>query len=349
MADRVTLAFIGLGWWSNMLADAAAKSKRIKIAACHSHSEVKMQAFVSRYGGMLNKTYEDVLEDSGIDAVVLTTPNSFHAPQAILAAEHRKHVFVEKPMALSVVDCQRMIAAVRHRNVILGVGQNARRMARYRKVQELIDNGAIGQIALAEANSSDELGMRLSPQAWRKSSKESPGGPLTSFTVHHADNFNHLVGPVKRVSALISKVWGKNETEDVISAAIEFENGALGYLGGSFVTPERNFLQVHGFEGIVLVDEGGGTYYRKKGTTELVKVFLSDPDSQREDSLAEEMDEFASCIQSGRRPEVTGEEGLAAVAVMEAILRSAQSRLPVEIKTLMEHSTVQEKKEELRR
>jgi len=349
MADRVTLAFIGLGWWSNMLADAAAKSKRIKIAACHSHSEVKMQAFVSRYGGMLKKTYEDVLGDSGIDAVVLTTPNSFHAPQAILAVENKKHVFVEKPMALSVADCQRMIAAARHRNVILAVGQNARRMARYRKVQELIENGAIGQIALAEANSSDDLGMRLSPQAWRRSSKESPGGPLTSFTVHHADNFNHLVGPVRRVSAFISKVGDKNETEDVISAAIEFENGALGYLGGSFVTPERNFLQIHGFEGIVLVDEGGGAYYRKKGTTELVRVFLSDPNSQREDSLAEEMDEFASCIQTNHRPEVAGQEGLAAVAVIEAILRSAESRLPVEIKTLMEHSTAQEMKEELRR
>ena len=331
MADRVTLAFIGLGWWSNMLADAAAKSKRIKIAACHSHSEVKMQAFVSRYGGMLKKTYEDVLGDSGIDAVVLTTPNSFHAPQAILAVENKKHVFVEKPMALSVADCQRMIAAARHRNVILAVGQNARRMARYRKVQELIENGAIGQIALAEANSSDDLGMRLSPQAWRRSSKESPGGPLTSFTVHHADNFNHLVGPVRRVSAFISKVGGKNETEDVISAAIEFENGALGYLGGSFVTPERNFLQIHGFEGIVLVDEGGGAYYRKKGTTELVRVFLSDPDSQREDSLAEEMDEFAHCIRTGERPETDGECALAALAFVRAAIDSARSGREVKL------------------
>ena len=340
MADRITLAFIGLGWWANMLADAAAKSKRIKIVACHSHSEVKMQAFVSKHGGVLKKTYEDVLGDSGVDAVVLATPNSFHAPQAILATENKKHVFVEKPMALSVVDCERMIAAAKHQNVILAVGQNARRMARYRKVRELIENGAIGQVVLAEANSSDDLGMRLSPQAWRRSSKESPGGPLTSFTVHHADNFNHLVGPVRRVTALISKVWGKNETDDVISAAIEFENGALGYLGGSFITPERNFLQIHGLEGVVFVDEGGGAYYRKKGTTELVRVFLSDPDSQRGDSLAEEMDEFASCIQTGYRPEVGGEEGLAAVAVIEAMIRSAELRLPVETKTLMEQSTV---------
>ena len=157
-----------------------------------------------------------------------------------------------------------------------------------------------------------------------------------SFTIHHADNFNYLVGPVKRVTAFISKICGKAEADDVISSAVEFESKALGYLGGSFLTPTRNFLQIHGTEGVVLVDEeGGAAYYQKKGTTTLERLPLPDADIQRQDSLEEEMDEFASCIQEGGKPEVTGEEGLAALAVIEAILRSAESGVPILVKDLV--------------
>lgn len=156
-----------------------------------------------------------------------------------------------------------------------------------------------------------------------------------SFTVHHADNLNHLVGPIRRVTSFISKMGGRAECDDVIAAAVEFESKALGYLGGSFLTPTRNFLQIHGVEGIVLVDEeGGAAYYQKKGTNHLVREQLPDAATQRRDSLAEEMDEFARCIQEGGRPEVAGEEGLAALAVMEAIVKSGESGLPIQIKDL---------------
>ncbi len=334
--NGVRIAFVGLGWWSDRLADAAKGSSRIAISACHSNSESKMAAFTKRYGGAAKRTYEDVINDERIDAVVLTTPNSLHAPQAIGAMKNGKHVFVEKPMALFVKDGREMNDTAKQAGVILAVGQNARRMARYRKAKELIEKGAVGEVILAEANSSGDLGMRLSPEKWRWYRKESPGGPLMSFTIHHADNFNYLVGPVKRVTAFISKICGKAEADDVISAAVEFESKALGYLGGSFLTPTRNFLQIHGTEGVVLVDEeGGAAYSQRKGASTLERLPLPDADIQRRDSLAEEMDDFASSIQEGGRPEVTGQEGLAALAVIEAILRSAESGLPIQVKDLV--------------
>ncbi len=335
MVNKIKMGFVGLGWWSEMIAQAATRSKRIEIAACHSRSEEKRVAFTKKYGGVSKESYEDVIKDDGIDAVVLTTPNSAHAPQAIKAAENGKHIFVEKPIALSVADGEEMISAAKEAAVVLAVGQNARRMARYRKAYELIKKGAIGEVILVEANSSLDAGMRLTPEKWRWYREESPGGPLMSLTIHHADNFNHLVGPVKRVTAFISKVCGKAEADDVISAAVEFQNKALGYLGGSFLTPVRNFLQIHGVEGVVLLDEeGGSAYYQKKGTSNLVRQPLPDAETQRRDSLAEELDEFASCIQEGGKPEVSGEEGLAALAVIEAIIKSAQSGLPKDINEL---------------
>ena len=83
-------------------------------------------------------------------------------------------------------------------------------------------------------------------------------------------------------------------------------------------------------------EEDGGTYYQEKGTDRLVKQhLLPDSETQKKDALAEEIDEFAYCIQEGARPETAGEEGLAALAVIEAIMRSAESGLPVEIKDLL--------------
>jgi predicted dehydrogenase len=336
MVDKVRVAFVGLGGWSEYLAEAAKKSGRMEIAACHSRTDAKMATFTKKYGGVPKRSYEDLLRDPGIDAVVLTTPNSLHASQTIEAAGMKKHIFVEKPMALSVRDCRNMITAAKEAGVILAVGHKERRTARVRLAKEFIDKGAIGEIILAEANHSDAHGMKLTPEMWKWYRKETPGGPLCNQTVHLADNLHYLVGPIKRVSAFIGKVCGKAETDDVISATVEFENGALGYLGGSFLTPIRKFVQIHGIEGVFLVDmEGGAAYYQKAGTKRLVKQPLPDEDTQRKQSCEEEIDEFAACILEGGEPETGGEEGLAAWAVMEAIIRSAESGCAVEIKDLL--------------
>jgi predicted dehydrogenase len=305
MADRVRMAFIGVGRFSNNLAEGATRSSRIEIAACLSRTEGKMAAFTEKYGGVAKKTYEEVMGDDSIDAVVLSLPNSLHAPQTIEAARNGKHIYVEKPMALSVADCKKMIAASKEAGVILTVGHKWRKVARVRKAKELIDKGAVGAVILAEANLSRDRAMGYTPEMWQWYRKEMPGGPLCSHTVHEADNLNYLVGPVKRVVAFTSKVCGKAETDDVMSAALEFESGALGYLGGTNITPLRKYLQIHGIEGVVFVDnERGEAYYQKKGTSTLVKQEpLPDVPTQTKNACAEVLDEFAACIQGGGKPE----------------------------------------------
>jgi len=336
---RVRVSFIGVGRWAGVLADAAKRSKRIEIAGCHSRSEEKMAAFTGKFGGVAKKTFKDVMVDDGVDAIVVTTPNSFHAPLAIEAFKNGKHVFVDKPMALTVRDCEKMIAAAKETGRILAIGHKDRRLPMVRRAKELIDQGAVGHVVLIESSHSDPLGLRLTPQDWQWYQKETPGGPLCGLTVHHGDTFQYLVGPVKRVTAFISKIHGKAETDDVMSAAVEFENGVLGYLGGAYITPKRKLLQINGTEGVIVVDfERGSVHYQKKGTPKPVKQeSLADGDAQRKEACFAELDEFARCIQEGGRPETAGEEGLAAWAIMEAIIKSAKSGLPVEIKSLLNH------------
>src|SRR5476649_402042 len=126
MAEKVRMAFVGLGWWSDMLATAATASDRILIAACMSRSPEKRAAVVGKYGGTAKDTFDSVLDDDAIDAIVLTTPNSLHVSQCLAAAAHGKHMFIEKPMALTVADCRRMIAATDKAGVVLANGLNKR-------------------------------------------------------------------------------------------------------------------------------------------------------------------------------------------------------------------------------
>jgi predicted dehydrogenase len=334
---KVRLAFVGLGFWSGMLAKAASRSNMIEIAACNSRSEGKMAAFTEKYGGVAKKSYADIMADASIDGVVITTPNTFHAPMVIEAFENGKHAFVEKPMALSVTDCRRMIAAQKESGLVLSLGHKDRRMASIRKIKELIDTGAIGRVILIECSHSSPWGVKSTPQDWQWYKKETPGGPLCSMTVHHADTFRYLAGPISRVSAFINKVGGKAETDDVVAAVVEFVSGGLGYMGGSYITPKRKTLQVNGTQGVAFVEfEGAQVYYQKMGTSKMVQVGeLPDGDVQKDEALFEEIDEFARCVLQGGRPETSGEDGLLSWAVMEAFIQSSQTRLPVEIRELL--------------
>jgi 1,5-anhydro-D-fructose reductase (1,5-anhydro-D-mannitol-forming) len=336
MPEKVRMAFVGLGHWSDMLAEAAQASGKIAITACLSRSADKKETFVKNFGGAAKDTFDSLIGDPAIDAIVLTTPNSVHAEQCIAAAVQGKHIFIEKPMALTVADCRRMIAATDKASVVLAIGQNKRRMPMFRKVHAMIAAGALGTIILAEANSSSGFGLTATPDKWRWYRNESPGGALTSHTVHHADLFNHLIGVPKRVTGFARKVCGAMEADDVVNACLEFSSGALGYLGGSYLSPTRKYVNLFGTEGLIFVDEDTGSLsYKKKGASDYELVGTWAPAMQTRSSLQEELDEFAACIQTGTRPEVGGREGMQAVAVIEAIMRASDSGSALALDSLL--------------
>lgn len=329
------MGFANLGWWSDMLAAAAMKSDRIEIAACTSRSQDKCATFAARFGGRAIPDLQSLLEDDGVDAVVLTPPNSLHAEQCIRAARFGKHIFIEKPMALTVQDCQRIIAAAAQAGVVLAVGLNKRRMPWYRKAHEMVQAGRLGTVVLAEAISSGDLGLTMTPDNWRWYREESPGGPLTSYTVHHADVINHMFGVPRQATAFSRRVCAPTEADDVVAACIEFETGALAYLGGTLVSPARKVFQVHGTDGVISIDEDMDflTLHRR-GASDAERIMLPAPAAQRAASLVEEMHEFAVSIQDGKPPEIGGQQGLEAVAVIEAIVRSSELGRPVTLRSL---------------
>ena len=102
--ERLRVACIGMGWWSDVLADAIKRSKKLETVACYTRTEEKRKAFAAKYGCKAVGSYDDILKDRSIDAVINTTPNNAHRETTCAAAAAGKHVFLDKPIATTIAD-----------------------------------------------------------------------------------------------------------------------------------------------------------------------------------------------------------------------------------------------------
>jgi predicted dehydrogenase len=303
-------------------------SPSIDFVACYSPVESESAACQRQFGAKAVDKASDIWDDAAIDGVVLSTPNQVHLEQTRLAAEVGKHVFVEKPLAPNTADARRMIDYCSKAGVILMVGHNSRRRNRIRMMKKFLDEGRLGKPLAAEAHNSHAGGLAIQPNDWRWSSKNCPGGPLSQLGIHHADSLQYLLGPVARVTAWQRHLAIPAEIDDTTMALLEFENGVLGYLGACYAIPDMRFIHVMGTRANVRWDRALGLVLEGENQREQIPVVEND-------TIQEEMDEFAHCILEGSAPEVGGEEALAALAVIEAAVLSNQRGRAVEIAELL--------------
>src|SRR5882672_11511123 len=176
--EPLRVACIGMGWWSDVLADAMQRSKKLKIVACYTRSEDKRRAFAAKYGCTAAPSYEAVLKDRSIEAIVNTTPNDVHLETTRAAAAAGKHVFLDKPIANTVSEGRAITEACRKAGVVLALGHQRRRESHFRWIREQIDAGVFGKLVNAEANiSRDRLG-QIDLSSWRYTAAGMPGAEV---------------------------------------------------------------------------------------------------------------------------------------------------------------------------
>ena len=346
--EKVGVALIGAGSWAGVIANAVQRSQRVRMVTCHTRTPEKRQAFSNKYGCDQEKSFEDVLKRDDVEGVLLTTPNAIHAEQTVLAAQHGKHVFVDKPIANTLADGKKMVETCQRAGVVLLVGHDMRRLSGFRKMKELMDQGAIGKPVMVESNFSGRIGFELTPDKWRWYGDDSgcPAGSLMTMGVHHADTLNHYFGPIKKVSAFFNKLYTPADVEDVTMTIFEFESGVLGYLGSTYVSPRANWVYIYGTEAhlfctLSLPNVAFDEYLRiwsvvdkytvlqlfekTKDKPETIPLSIGDP-------IVEEMDEFGDCIRTGKEPETDGQGGVVALALIRAAIDSARLGKPVDLK-----------------
>jgi predicted dehydrogenase len=338
MSDKpVRAGIVGLGRWAKVLAEASKKSKLLEIVAGYSRSEEKRKAFQQQLGIPTAPSMQAILSDPEIQGVILTVPNEQHLPMALEVAKSGKHVYTEKPIASTLEDGLEIAGLQQKYGITVTVGHSARLMAGIRKIGEGIAAGELGRVAFIEANFSNERALELTPKTWRWYKDKAPGGPLSQLAIHQFDVMQYLGGEVVSASSIASKLSPVGaEVDDQSMTLLKFADGKIGYVGSCWTSPGVFAVRVFGSKGLMHyeIDFGrwdtpdklheSSTLYIQRGkngygSREELKVPPSD-------MFRTELELFAESCKTGKPNELTAENGNAAVAIVNAALRSIERK-----------------------
>jgi predicted dehydrogenase len=329
--EPLAVGCVGIGWWSDVLADAMQRSGKLKITACFSRSQDKRSKFAAKYGCRAAASYEAMLEDRAIEAIVNTTPNGAHLETTRAAAAAGKHVFLDKPIANTIADARAITQACRDANVVLALGYQRRRESQFRWIRRAIDEGVFGRLVNAEANiSRDRLG-KIDLTSWRYSAQGMPGGVMLQIGIHYTDVLEYLMGPVRAVSAQAARLVLPGDNPDVASLLLEHHSGALSTLNASYASASEHYaVNLYGKEASAYYDLHQGLRHLRRGDPAPQPVACA-----KNDPIVEQLEEFARSVRGECEPEMDGERGTASLAVVLAGIRAAREGRRVEVKEML--------------
>ena len=329
--EPLRVACIGMGWWSDVLADAIQRSENLKIIACYTRSEEKRRAFAAKYGCAAAPNYQTILQDRSIEAIINTTPNSAHVETTLAASLAGKHVFLDKPIANTVSEGRVITEFCRKKGVVLALGYQRRRESHFRWIRGKIDAGEFGKLVNAEANISRDRVGKIDLNSWRYTAAGMPGGVMLQIGIHYTDVLEYLLGPVKAVSGRFAQLVLPGDNPDVASLVLEHENGALSTLNASYASASEYYLMnIYGKEASAYYDMHQGLRLLKRGGSGPNPVAC-----EKNDTFVEELEEFARAVRGEGRPEMDGEGATASLAVIRAGIVSAREGRRVEVAEIL--------------
>ena len=332
----INAAIVGLGWWGKTLVEATQGSDLIRFTAGTTRTfSPEVTAFAHAQKFALAESYEAILADPNINAVVLATPHSMHARQVIVAAAAGKHVFCEKPFTLTKKDAEAAVGAVRKAGVTLGLGYNRRFHPEMVRLRDRIHSGGLGTVMHIEATMTFPNALYLKPSQWRAHKDETPAGGLTPMGVHAVDGMIDLSGAVDHVYCQSFRRVVEIDADDTTSILFRMKDGSSGYLGTMTATGPGFSFQVFGSKGWVRLEgmthvAGASSEERRtrlfgtckfqpaKGDAEIWQAATTDVSRAA-------LEAFAKAAQGGAAYPITLEEMIHGSAVTEAIVRSAAS------------------------
>ncbi|WP_108022382.1 Gfo/Idh/MocA family protein [Melghirimyces profundicolus] len=293
---------------------------------------------------------EEFLGRTDLDVVNICTPSGFHADLTVRAAEAGKHVLVEKPMALTLEDADRMIQACRENGVQLSVVHPNRFRPAIRELRKRLEAGAFGKFSHANATVRWNRNQEYYDQASWRGTRAMDGGVLMNQAIHNLDLLLWMMGDVEEVSSYHATRLRRMEAEDTSVSILKFKNGALGVIEAAVTLYPRNLeesLALFGEKGTAVVGGPTANWIQawqfadlSEGQSEEVRRRVHEdpygiPGHQ---CLIRDM---TDAVQSGRRPLVTGEDGRRALALVIACQTAAETGRPVRMDELVKAGGLQ--------
>jgi predicted dehydrogenase len=320
VAKALRFGLIGCGDIAERrVAPALASAEGSRLGAVARARPERAAEFAARHGAARwYSDWRELVRDPEIDAVYVATPVHVHAEQAVAAARAGKHVLVEKPMALSVAECEAMVAAACEAGVRLGVAYYRHLYPAVGRLRELLASGELGSPVLAQVQAFEYFDPQDDhPRAWLLDKARSGGGPMMDFGCHRIEMLLDLFGPASHVRGFPARVrFRERAVEDTCVAHLRFERGGEAVLSVSHAVREaRDSFQVFGSEGSVHLEPlNSGRMHIV--TANGVREEVHPPHANLHQPIVED---FVAAVAQGRAPAVPGEAGLAVNRVLAAV------------------------------
>ena len=324
---------IGIGHIADtQMAPAIDADPNSKLVSVVSRDRGRADTFAQKHGAVHATTsYDEMLERDDVDVVLITTPNSLHAEQVIAAARAGKHVYCDKPLATTVADAERAVAACDDASVKLGMGFHNRAMPCFLEAKRILDAGIVGEPISVHVEVS--AGAR-EHESWRADPTLAGHGTMANVGVHLYDVLRFIMGAeIVTVSAFLDAPGGQMERMSV--ATLIFDNGAIAQIDANEKVPfPRNDFVIHGTRGRIaglgLTRTSAGGEFRVLAADGETSTSFPPASEAHRDALSG----FCRVLVEGRTPSPSGRDGLQIVRVVDAMARSFRDGVHVRLGSL---------------
>ncbi len=328
MASPVRLALVGMGWWGRKMLDVLqAAGENIRVVRAVEPNVDAVRDICAARGIALSAHYADALSDPAVEAVVLATPHSLHPAQIAQAAAAGKHIFCEKPLALTRAEAEASVTLCRNAGLILGMGHERRFEPPVADMLAMADAGALGRIHQIEANFSHDKFLSLDRGNWRLRADQAPAGGMTATGIHLLDLSVRLLGAAESVLCVCETLSSDLPQGDTVAAYVRFRGGGTSYVSASLANPFMSRFTVYGAAG--WIDIRDKAHVEAPDGWIVTSAMAGGPIVTREIGKAEPVRDnlvaFARAVRGDQTYPITAQHLVDNIALLEAVFRSALS------------------------
>ncbi len=322
---QVRIGLVGLGGHGGTMQQACELASNIRVAAVYDPDKLEAEKAARQFDCYQAVSYEELIRREDVEAVALITPNHHHRKQVVAALDADLHVFVEKPIARSLDEGMEMISKAEAKGRVLMVGHNMRFWSTARMAKTWMLEGRLGQMISAEIHFSAATGLRMPLDSWRRKPELCPILPVTQLAIHAFDLIQYLVGYIEEVTTYTHSALTHDEVVDSVSAIFKMENGALGTMISNYCSPELFEIRFSGTGGQICLRPGSVKYSPLEGEQTGEQIEIHQDLDKGFGSYRQIIEAFGNAVIDQTLPETDGWVGLQALAVVEAMQRSAVS------------------------
>lgn len=323
----VNVALAGFGWWGRKMTDLIrARSQALRLVAV---ADPETSAARDALAGTGIGVYSDLAEVLGpdTDAVILATPHSLHEYQIAACVAAGKHVFCEKPLALTRTGAAASVQLCRDAGLVLGMGHERRFEPPIAAILAAAKSGALGTLLQIEANFSHDKFLSLDASNWRLHTDQAPAGGMTATGIHLTDLAVLLLGPAESVLATSKNLVSELPSGDTMSAYIRFRTGATAYVSATLATPFVSRFAVFGSKGWIDVRDRAHVESPDGWivTTGSTGAPIRTEEVGKAEPVLANLEAFARAVRGEAPYPITGEQMIDNISLLESIVKSCRT------------------------